>query len=97
MPPAATMGGQTSHGTPLFPGPGSHNVMFGGRPAWRAYSDSHACPLSEGVNAHVGGVVLKGSAVVFINNLPAVRMGDLIVEVGPSNAITSGESKVIIR
>jgi uncharacterized Zn-binding protein involved in type VI secretion len=45
MPPAARVGDQTSHGTPLGPGPGSVNVLIGGMPAWRATADFHACPL----------------------------------------------------
>ena len=36
MPPAARVGDQTSHGTPLGPDPGSANVLIGGMPAWRA-------------------------------------------------------------
>ena len=71
--------------------------MVGGRPAWRTLVDSHACPLSDGPKPHVGGVVLVGSTVVLINNIPAARMGDLIVESGPSNAIISGAVKVIIK
>lgn len=36
MPPAARVTDQTSHGTPLSPGPGSPNVFIGGLPVWRA-------------------------------------------------------------
>ena len=45
MPSATTLGSQTSHGTPLGPGPGSPNVPIGGKPAWRVSTDFHACPL----------------------------------------------------
>ena len=93
MPAAARIGDLTSHGTPLTPATpasGSPNVLIGGAPAWRATADVHTCPLVSGTVPHVGGVVLKGSATVYINNLPAVRQGDTIVESGPSNSITAG-------
>ncbi|HWP92874.1 MAG TPA: PAAR domain-containing protein [Thermodesulfobacteriota bacterium] len=96
MPLAARVGDMTSHGTPLGPGPGSFNVLIGGMPAWRATADFHACPLATGVVPHVGGVVAIGSVTVFINNLPAARQGDMIVEGGPPNAIVTGCPTVII-
>ena len=96
MPPAARMGDTTSHGTPLAPGPGSLDVMIGGMPAWRATADFHACPLVTGVVPHVGGVVAVGSTTVLINNLPAARQGDMIVESGPPNLIAMGEPTVMI-
>ena len=99
MPPAARVGDQTSHGTPLSPGPGSVNVLIGGMPAWRATADFHACPLATpGAPPipHVGGVVAMGSATVLINNLPAARQGDMIVENGPPNTIAMGCPTVLI-
>lgn len=96
MPMAARMGDLTSHGTPLAPGPGSVNVLIGGQPAWRAITDTHTCPLVTVLVPHVGGVVAMGSTTVLINNLPAVRQGDLIVEAGPPNAIALGCPTVII-
>jgi uncharacterized Zn-binding protein involved in type VI secretion len=94
--PAARVGDLTSHGTPLSPGPGSINVLIGGKPAWRGASDFHACPLLTALVPHVGGVVAIGSLTVLINNLPAVRQGDLIVEAGPPNSIALGELTVLI-
>ncbi len=94
--PAARVGDQTSHGTPLSPGPGSTNVLIGGRPAWRATSDTHACPLVDGVKPHVGGVVALGSVTVLINSLPAARQGDQVVEASAPNAILLGEMTVLI-
>ena len=41
--PAARTGDQTSHGTPLSPGPSGTNVLIGGKPAWRVGTDFHAC------------------------------------------------------
>lgn len=94
--PAARIGDMTSHGTPLIPGPGSPNVLIGGRPAWRATIDLHVCPLVTGLVPHVGGTVLVGSPTVFINGLHAVRLGDQIVESGPPNTIITGEFTVLI-
>lgn len=96
MAPAARVGDNTSHGTPLGPGPGSVNVLIGGMPAFRAGSDSHICPLFTGTVPHVGGVVAMGSVTVLINNLPAVRQGDMIVEAGPPNSIVMGCPTVMI-
>lgn len=95
--PAARTGDQTSHGTPLAPGPGSVNVLIGGLPAWRATSDFHACPLIDpGPKPHVGGVVAVGSTSVLINSLPAARQGDQVTEAGAPNAILLGEPTVLI-
>ncbi len=96
MPPAARLTDMTSHGTPLAPGPGSLNVLIGGLPAWRVGVDVHTCPLVTGVVPHVGGVVAVGSMTVLINNIPAARMGDIITEAGPPNAIVMGCMTVII-
>lgn len=94
--PAARVGDQTGHGTPLAPGPGSTNVLIGGMPAWRAGSDFHTCPLFDGPKPHVGGVVAVGSTTVLINNLPAARQGDQVVEAGPPNPIALGATTVLI-
>lgn len=96
MPPAARVGDTTSHGSPLAPGPGSANVLIGGMPAWRAGADMHTCPLSTGPVPHVGGMVALGSTTVLINNLPASRQGDQIIESGPPNAIAMGCPTVLI-
>ena len=94
--PAARLGDQTSHGTPLAPGIGSVNVLIGGKPAWRATVDIHVCPLVDGVKPHVGGVVALGSTTVLINGLPAARQGDQFVEAGAPNAILLGAPTVLI-
>ena len=98
MPAAARVGDPTSHGTPLTPlGPPSINVLIGGQPAWRAMMDVHACPLSNGPQPHVGGSVLKGSLTVLINNQPAARQGDSVVEGGGGpNSIVMGLPTVLI-
>ncbi len=94
--PAARVGDMTGHGTPLGPGPGSADVLIGGMPAWRAGSDMHNCPLVTGNVAHVGGVVSVGSSTVLINNMAAVRQGDMVTESGPPNSITMGCTTVLI-
>ena len=94
--PAARVGDMTSHGTPLLPGPGCPTVMIGGMPAWRAGSDTHLCPLIDGLKPHVGGVIAVGSATVKIGGLPAARQGDMVVEVGAPNAIAAGAPTVMI-
>jgi uncharacterized Zn-binding protein involved in type VI secretion len=94
--PAARLSDLTSHGTPLAPGPGSTTVLIGGLPAWRAGSDTHVCPLVDGVKPHVGGVVAVGSTKVLIGGLPAARMGDSIVEAGAPNSIVGGATNVLL-
>lgn len=94
--PAARVGDMTGHGTPLGPGPGAPTVLIGGMPAWRATSDTHVCPLVDGVKPHVGGVVALGSVTVLIGGLPAARQGDLIVEAGAPNPISVGAPNVLI-
>jgi uncharacterized Zn-binding protein involved in type VI secretion len=70
-------------------------VLIGGRPAWRAGADFHACPLFNGPSPHVGGVVAVGSPTVLIGGLPAARLGDVITE-APPNAIVVGDFTVLI-
>ena len=96
MPPAARLGDMTAHGSPLGPAGGSTNVLIGGMPAWRAFADANVCPLVTGTVPHASGVVVKGSLTVFINNLPAARLGDTIVEAGPPNSIVQGLPTVMI-
>jgi uncharacterized Zn-binding protein involved in type VI secretion len=93
MASAARVGDLTGHGTPLttaVPPGGSLTVLIGGQPAWRATADAHVCPLVTGTVPHTGGVVMKGSTSVFIDGMPAARMGDTITESGPTNTISVG-------
>ena len=96
MPMAARVGDQTSHGTPLGPGPGCPTVLIGGMPAWRAGADFHVCPLVTALAPHVGGMVAMGSTTVLVGGLPAARQGDRIVEAGPPNSIVMGCPTVMI-
>jgi len=94
--PAARLADMTAHGSPLAPGIGSPNVLIGGRPAWRALVDFHACPIVKVLVPDVGGVVVKGSMNVLINTMPAARLGDMIVEATSVNAIVLGEFTVLV-
>jgi len=60
-------------------------------------ADIHVCTTPLPVPPHGPGVVVDGSPTVLINNLPASRMGDTIIEaIGPPNKIAKGEMTVII-
>ena len=62
-----------------------------------AGADIHTCTTPLPIPPHGPGVVIDGSKTVFINNLPACRMGDTILEaVGPPNKIAKGEMSVLI-
>lgn len=63
-------------------------------------TDFHQCPMqTPGVPPipHVGGpVVGPGAPTVLIGNLPAARVGDMAVCVGPPDAIVKGSATVLI-
>jgi uncharacterized Zn-binding protein involved in type VI secretion len=60
-------------------------------------SDMHTCPMVTGVVPHVGGPILPpGAPTVLIAGLPAARMGDMCVCVGPPDSIIMGSTKVMI-
>jgi uncharacterized Zn-binding protein involved in type VI secretion len=62
-----------------------------------AGADIHTCTTPLPVVPHGPGVVIDGSATVLINNLPASRMGDTVLEaVGPPNKIVRGCPTVLI-
>jgi uncharacterized Zn-binding protein involved in type VI secretion len=57
----------------------------------------HMCTTPWPAVPHGPGVVIDGSPTVMIENMPACRMGDTIVEaIGPPNKITMGCMTVII-
>ena len=57
----------------------------------------HACLLPWPIPPHGPGVVIDGSPTVMIENSPACRMGDTIIEaIGPPNKIVMGCMTVII-
>ncbi|RPI23441.1 MAG: type VI secretion protein [Acidobacteria bacterium] len=59
--------------------------------------DMHACPMVTGVVPHVGGPVLPpGCITVLIGGMPAARIGDMCVCVGPPDVLMMGSTSVII-
>lgn len=62
-----------------------------------AGADIHSCATPLPIPPHGPGVVINGSMTVLINNLPACRQGDTILEaLGPTNSITGGCPTVMI-
>ena len=62
-------------------------------------SDMHVCPMvTPGVPPipHVGGPVSVGCPTVLIGGLPAARVGDMAVCVGPPDSIVLGLMTVLI-
>ncbi|SON96397.1 conserved hypothetical protein [Xanthomonas citri pv. fuscans] len=60
-------------------------------------TDLHVCPMVTGVVPHVGGpIVSPGAPTVLIGGLPAARLGDMAVCVGPPDSIVAGAPTVLI-
>lgn len=60
-------------------------------------SDMHTCPMvNPGPVPHVGGPVVKGCPTVLIGYMPAARIGDTCVCVGPPDTIAKGSATVMI-
>jgi uncharacterized Zn-binding protein involved in type VI secretion len=60
-------------------------------------TDMHVCPMVTGLVPHVGGPILPpGAITVLIGGLPAARVGDMCVCVGPPDVIALGSFKVLI-
>jgi uncharacterized Zn-binding protein involved in type VI secretion len=73
-----------------------NTITVMGQPAARI-SDMHTCPLvNPGPVPHVGGPIIKGEITVLIGNLPAARVGDMAVCVGPPDSIIKGSTSVMI-
>ncbi|MCA2997711.1 MAG: PAAR domain-containing protein [Rhodocyclaceae bacterium] len=64
-------------------------------------TDFHECPMvTPGLPPipHVGGpIVAPGAPTVLIGKLPAAKVGDMAVCVGPPDAIVKGSSSVLIN
>jgi uncharacterized Zn-binding protein involved in type VI secretion len=61
-------------------------------------TDMHVCPMVTGLVPHVGGPILPpGGMPVLIGGLPAARVGDMAVCVGPPDVIVLGSFTVLIR
>jgi len=59
-------------------------------------TDMHVCPMVTGVVPHVGGPVAMGAPTVMIGFMPAARVGDMAICVGPPDAIAMGSMTVMI-
>ena len=58
--------------------------------------DMHVCPMVTVLVPHVGGPVAIGCPNVLIGGMPAARMGDVLVCVGPPDVIAVGSPTVLI-
>lgn len=59
----------------------------------------HTCPMSTPGTPpipHVGGPIIMGCPTVIIGGMPAARVGDTAVCVGPPDVIAKGSVSVII-
>ena len=62
-------------------------------------TDMHVCPMvTPGVPPipHVGGPINVGCPTVLIGAMPAARMGDMAVCVGPPDTIVKGSATVMV-
>lgn len=60
-------------------------------------TDMHVCPMVTVLVPHVGGpIVGPGAPTVLIGGLPAARLGDMAMCVGPPDVIIMGAPKVLI-
>ena len=60
-------------------------------------TDMHTCPMVDGVVPHVGGPIdAPGEPTVLIGFLPAARVTDQLVCVGPPDMIIMGSPTVLI-
>ena len=67
-----------------------------GMPAARL-TDMHVCPMVTVLVPHVGGpVVGPGAITTLIGGLPAARVGDMLVCVGPPDVIALGSFTTLI-
>jgi uncharacterized Zn-binding protein involved in type VI secretion len=67
-----------------------------GAPAARI-TDMHVCPMVTAVVPHVGGPIMPpGAPTVMIGGLPAARVGDMLVCIGPPDTIALGSVTVMI-
>jgi uncharacterized Zn-binding protein involved in type VI secretion len=67
-------------------------------PAAARINDFHTCPMvNPGPVPHVGGPILPpGEPTVLIGGMPAARVGDMAVCVGPPDTIAMGSATVMI-
>lgn len=67
-----------------------------GKPAARI-TDMHVCPMVTGLVPHVGGPIIPPCCVTVLTGwLPAARIGDMAICVGPLDIIIQGSPTVLI-
>ncbi|WP_428486829.1 PAAR domain-containing protein [Rhodopila sp.] len=60
-------------------------------------TDLHTCPLADGPVPHVGGpIIVPYEPTVLLGSLPAARITDTLVCVGPPDMIAEGSPTVLI-
>jgi uncharacterized Zn-binding protein involved in type VI secretion len=60
-------------------------------------ADMHTCPMVTGVVPHVGGPIAgPGAPTVLIGSMPAAKVGDMLICVGPPDTIVKGSATVLI-
>lgn len=72
------------------------NELNMGKPA-ATISNLHVCPKTTGTVPHVGGPIVGGSGSVSIGGLPAARVGDKCICIGPPDSISAGSGSVMIN
>lgn len=69
-------------------------------PSAARITDFHECPMMDPGPVpipHVGGpIVGPGQATVLIGGLPAAKVGDMLICVGPPDSIVKGSATVMI-
>ncbi|MEO8052689.1 MAG: PAAR domain-containing protein [Acidobacteriota bacterium] len=61
-------------------------------------TDMHVCPMVTGIVPHVGGPILPPCAMtVIIGGMPAARITDMALCVGPPDIIVMGSMSVLIE
>ena len=60
-------------------------------------TDNHVCPMVTVLVPHVGGPIIAPCCpTVLIGNLPAARVTDMLICVGPPDVIVKGSAGVFI-
>jgi uncharacterized Zn-binding protein involved in type VI secretion len=59
-------------------------------------TDNHTCPMVTVLVPHVGGPIVSGLPTVLVGNMPAARVTDALVCVGPPDMIAKGSMTVFI-
>ncbi len=59
-------------------------------------TDLHVCPQVTVLVPHVGGPIITGAPNVIIAGMPAARVTDTAVCVGPPDVIATGSATVLI-